>query len=180
MTSGVGLQRIVLVGFMAAGKSTVGRRLAHALGWDFHDLDEVVEAREGRRVAAIFAESGEAFFRQVEAHAAEECLSGDRLVLATGGGWAAQPGRLQAVPPGTLTVWLKVSAEEAVRRSGEGETRPLLARPDRLEAAVALLRQRAPRYAAADVEVDTDGRTAEDVSAEILARVARLTANHTA
>ena len=173
------VDRIVLVGFMAAGKSTVGRGLARALGWDFHDLDDVVEAREGRSVAAIFAESGEPAFREIEAGVAEECLRHQRVVLATGGGWAAQPGRLQSLPEGTLTVWLRVSPEEAVRRAGESTNRPLLAGDNRLEAAAALLRQRTSRYAAADLEVDTEGRTVEDVSAEILTRVARLTENHT-
>ena len=173
------VDRIILVGFMAAGKSTVGRRLALALGWDFHDLDDVVEARQGRTIAAIFAESGEATFREIEADVAEEHLRRQRVVLATGGGWAAQPGRLGSLPDRTLTVWLKVSPEEAVRRAGEAEDRPLLAGDNRLEAAAALLRQRASRYAAADLEVDTEGRTADDVSAEILARVARLTENHT-
>ena len=180
MTSAAGLQRIVLVGFMAAGKSTVGRYLAGALGWDFHDLDEVVETQEGRTIAAIFAESGESFFREVEARVAEEYLTRERVVLATGGGWAAEPGRLRTLPGRTLTVWLKVSPEEAVRRAGEGEDRPLLAGPDRVERAAALLRKRTSRYAAADIEVDTEGRTAEDVSAEILAQVARPTENHTA
>jgi shikimate kinase len=180
MSAAAGPQRIVLVGFMAAGKSTVGRHLAGALGWDFHDLDEVVETREGRTIAAIFAESGESFFREVEARVAEEYLSRERVVLATGGGWAARPGRLGTLPDRTLTVWLKVSAAEAVRRAGGGEGRPLLAGSDRVEGAAALLRQRTSRYAAADIEVDTEGRTAEDVSAQILARVARRTENHTA
>ena len=173
------LQRVVLVGFMAAGKTSVGRHLAAALGWDFHDLDQVVEARDGRAIAAIFSESGEPFFREIEARVAQEYLGGHRVVLATGGGWAAQPGRLDDVPDGTLTVWLKVSAAEAVRRAGSGPERPLLSEAGGLESATALLRQRASRYARADLEVDTEGRTVEDVAAQILARVARLTANHT-
>ncbi|HSG09811.1 MAG TPA: shikimate kinase [Longimicrobiales bacterium] len=180
MTSESTVHRIVLIGFMAAGKSTVGQLVARKMGWTFHDLDEVIESREGRTVAAIFAQSGEDFFRGLEADVAEEFLKRDRVVLATGGGWAAEPGRLQAVPVGTFTVWLKVSSAEAVRRAGEGGTRPLLVGSDRLEAAAALLRQRASRYADADFEVDTEGRTAEDVSARILARVAPLTANYTA
>ena len=69
------VDRIVLVGFMAAGKSTVGRGLARALGWDFHDLDDVVEAREGRSVAAIFADSGEPAFREIEAGVAEAVVA---------------------------------------------------------------------------------------------------------
>lgn len=176
-----GMHRLVLVGFMAAGKSTVGRRLAESLGWAFHDLDEVVESVEGRSVAAIFAESGESYFREVESRVTHEFLARDGVVLATGGGWAAAaPGRVEGVPEGTVTVWLRVSAAEAVRRAtGEGE-RPLLDRAESTADAAALLRQRVSRYAAADFDVDTEGRTAEDVSAQIMARLARLPANHSA
>ncbi len=163
-------RRILLVGFMGSGKSTVGRLLAGALGWEFADFDAQVEAAEGRSVAAIFAESGEAHFRAAEALAAERLLARDTVVLASGGGWAAVPGRLRSLPEGTTSVWLRVSPEEAVRRGGA--RRPLLAGPDPLERAQELLRTRTPFYAEALLEVDTEGRTPEDVAAQILALLA--------
>lgn len=178
MSSAGGLHRIVLVGFMAAGKTTVGRTLASSLGWEFHDMDQIVEAREGRSIGRIFTESGEPFFRDIEARVVEDYLDRQDVVLATGGGWAAVPENMAGLPDGTLTVWLKVTPAEAVRRAGSGTERPLLADARRLESATELLRQRASRYAAADLEVDTEGRTVEDVAAQILARVACLTANH--
>jgi shikimate kinase len=163
------LRRVVLVGFMGSGKSSVGRLLARRLGWDFVDLDARVEKVEGRSVAAIFAESGEAHFRAVEAREAEAALARDRVVLAAGGGWAAQPGRFGALPEGTASVWLRVSAEEAVRRARpRSGKRPLLAGPDPLATARDLLRRREPIYAEADLEVDTEGRTVEDVAARVL------------
>jgi shikimate kinase len=162
------IRRVVLVGFMGSGKSAVGRRLARRLGWTFVDLDARVEAVEGRPVAAIFAGSGEAYFRAVEAREAEAVLAQDRVVLAAGGGWAAEPGRLAGLPDGTASVWLRVSAEEAVRRARtRSGKRPLLAGPDPLGTARELLRRREPAYAQAGVEVDTEGKSVEDVAARI-------------
>lgn len=175
-------RRLVLVGFMGSGKSTVGRLVAGALGWTFVDLDERVEADQGRSIGEIFEVLGEPHFRAIEARLAQESLAGDALVLAVGGGWAAEPGRLEALPDGTLTVWLDVSAEEALRRvEGAPTARPLLDgadRSDRMERARALMRARAPRYALADLKVDTEGRTPEDVRDRILALLERRPTNH--
>jgi shikimate kinase len=111
------VRRVVLVGFMAAGKTAVGAELARRLGWTHVDLDRAIEAREGKRVARIFAEDGEARFRALEADLTAELALADAVVLTPGGGWIAQPGRLEALGAGTLTVWLRVSAAEAVRRA---------------------------------------------------------------
>lgn len=164
-----GVRRVLLVGFMASGKTSVGVALARALGWSFHDVDAAVEAEEGRSVARIFAESGEAHFRSAEARVAQRLLALDRVVLGSGGGWAAVPGRLDALPTGTLSVWLKVSPEEAVRRAGARPgARPLLDVSDPLAAARRLAGERAPLYARCALEVDTEGRTVEDVAARIV------------
>lgn len=163
-------RRIVLIGFMGSGKSTVGRLLANALGWRFADLDERIEVEAGRSVPRIFAEDGEAFFRDLEERVADSILRRDHVVLAAGGGWAARPGRLSQVPDGTLTVWLQVSPEEAVRRvRGTPGSRPLLDVPDPLDRARALMAERGPRYATAACTVDTEGLEPIDVSRRILA-----------
>ncbi len=167
-----GTRRILLVGFMGSGKSSVGRLVAEALGWEFADFDAEVERTEHRSVAEIFAESGEPEFRAAEAGVGERLLARDRVVLASGGGWAATPGRLRTLPDGTLSVWLKVGPDEAVRRTARlAGTRPLLAGSDPVGAARELLRARSSVYADADLEVDTEGRTVEDVAAEILKRM---------
>jgi len=164
-------RRVLLVGFMGSGKSTVGRLLADALGWEFVDLDDEVERDQKRSVAAIFAESGEPRFRAVEARLGERLLARDRVVLAAGGGWAATPGRLRSLPEGTLSVWLKVGPDEAVRRAAPlAGARPLLAGADPVGAARKLLSAREPFYAEADLEVDTEDRSIKDVAAEILRR----------
>ncbi len=169
--------RLLLVGFMGSGKSTVGRAVALELGWRFLDFDDAIEEDFGASVAEIFHQVGEARFRELENRTAETFLNEDGVVLASGGGWAAWPGRVGAVPLGTATVWLSVSADEAVRRTlAQPGQRPLLEGRDPRGAARKLIQERAPFYAAAKWRVDTEGLTVEDVSARIL-RI--LAAEHT-
>jgi shikimate kinase len=162
------IERVVLLGFMAAGKTAVGAELARRLGWEHLDLDRAIERREGRSVAAIFAGDGERRFRELEARATAELASRSRVVVSPGGGWIAGAGNLEALGQGTLAVWLQVSAGEAVRRASDapGE-RPLLAGTDPLEAARRLLEARAPLYARAGLHVDTEGRSPGEVAAII-------------
>ena len=159
------IERVVLLGFMAAGKTAVGAELARRLGWAHVDLDREIERREGRSVAAIFAAEGEARFRELEARATVDVAARSGVIVSPGGGWITGAGNLEALGAGTLSVWLRVSPEEAVRRAGgaPGE-RPLLAGPDPLAAARRLLEARAPLYARADVQVDTGGRSPAQVA----------------
>ncbi len=153
---------------MGAGKSTVGPLLAARLGWRFVDLDHEIERREGQTVAEIFASQGEPRFRALETECTRVLARQTEIVLAPGGGWIATPGNLHSVGPGTLTVWLQVTAEEALARlGGERATRPLLSAPDPHAAATRLLAQRERLYREADVAVPTDGRTASAVAREI-------------
>lgn len=163
------MTRVVLVGFMAAGKSTVGRETARRLGWPFVDLDLEIEARAGRSVAAIFADEGEAFFRELEARVGAELLGRERVVLATGGGWGAVPGRLDALAPDTLSVWLWVDPATAVARAGaDGDTRPLLRGAGAMEAARALSRERNPLYARARLHLDGAGASPDTLASAIV------------
>jgi len=168
------LDRVLLIGFMGSGKTSVGRALAQALGWRFADFDDAIEAEAGASVAEIFAGRGEPYFRALEERVAQRLLSGRHVVLASGGGWVAAPRRLQGVPSGTATFWLRVSPEEAIRRVGATPgSRPLLARPDALEEARRLLAWRSPFYEEARWTVDTEGSAVEDVTATILDILAR-------
>ncbi len=168
------LRRVLLVGFMGAGKSSVGRRVASALRWRFVDFDDEVAAAAGMTVPEIFETVGEAAFRELEARVGRRLLGRDEVVLAAGGGWGAVPGRLDEAPAGTETFWLRVSAEEAVRRaSARPGTRPLLAGDDPLGRARRLLAEREPRYSRAGGVVDTDRRSVEDVTSEILGILGR-------
>lgn len=148
-------QRVVLVGFMGSGKTTVGRHLAQRLGWTFVDLDERVEENTGTSVEDLFRTRGEAAFRVLEAEAGAEALARTRTVLAPGGGWSLAPGRIDGLPEDTLSVWLVVSPETAVRRAtGHGRVRPLLGGDDPLRRARALLAEREVVYRRARLHLD--------------------------
>lgn len=163
------LRRVLLVGFMGAGKSSVGAVVASALGWRFLDFDDVIEAEAGSTVREIFARRGEPYFRALEARVARELLARDEVVLGSGGGWAAVPGRLDDLPEGTETFWLRVSAEGALQRlRDQPGSRPLLDVADPLREASVLLERRSEAYRRARWAVDTEGRTVDDVSARIL------------
>jgi shikimate kinase/3-dehydroquinate synthase len=153
---------IVLIGFMGAGKTTVGRLLARRLGGDFVDTDEVIERRTGATVTEIFAASGEEAFRALERDVVAEALSGDAAVVALGGGALGDPTTRVAMAHCTV-VHLDVDADEALRRVGDPSARPLLANDPR-----ALHARRLSVYRqVASVTVDTNGRSPEEVAAEI-------------
>ncbi|HEX3713329.1 MAG TPA: shikimate kinase [Trebonia sp.] len=158
---------IVLVGFMGAGKTTVGRLLAAKLGLPFTDSDLVIEKRAGKPIRQIFADEGEPAFRQLEHEVIADLVGAQGSVLALGGGAAVHPGtrRLLAAVP---VVYLRVSYAEAINRVGGDRGRPMLARPD-VERVYA---ERDPLYAAAArCTVDTDGRPPEEIALDILARL---------
>lgn len=162
-------RRVLLLGFMAAGKSTLGPLLAHALGWTFLDVDTELARRSGVSVAEWFRRFGEARFREEEARLTAELCTGEELVLAPGGGWAARAGALDSVPSHTALIWLRITPEEAVRRVlGDPEIRPLLADRDPLAAARRLLAGREGFYGRADHVIDVDGRAPADLTTEIL------------
>ncbi|HKJ91567.1 MAG TPA: shikimate kinase [Longimicrobiales bacterium] len=166
------IRRVVLVGFMAAGKSTVGRLLAQRLGWRFVDFDTEIEASAGRSIERIFAEEGEAAFRALEAELTRHVAEEHDAVLAPGGGWITQPALVRRLRDGSRMVWLRVSAQEAVRRAAADPiVRPLLEADDPLAEARRLLAAREPQYARADWIVDVDGRTPTDVAREISERL---------
>lgn len=159
---------------MGSGKSAVGRRLARLLDWEFVDSDREVERDAGRKITGIFATEGEAGFRRREAAAVTRLLSRDRIVLATGGGWACRPGRLDTLDAGTRSVWLKVSLSEALARTARSSTRrPLLEVDDPRAEARRLMEAREPFYRKADLAVETDARTPGDVAREIVRHLDR-------
>ena len=161
---------IVLVGFMGAGKTTVGTLLAARLGLPFADSDHVIEQRAARPVREIFAEDGEPAFRALEYQVVTELLDGPAIVLALGGGAAEHPGTRDKLA-GAQVVYLHVSYEQALRRVGGDDGRPVLARPD----LAALYQHRLAVYAGvATLTVPTDGRRPEAVTEDILARAATV------
>jgi len=162
------VRRIVLIGLMGAGKTTVGQLLAARLGWTFVDLDQRIEEKSGRTVPQIFAESGEEAFRRYERQLTAELASAERIVLAPGGGWPMFDENVAAISSNTAFIWLQVSAEEAVQRLRGGPERPLLAGNDPVERARALHNARSERYAEIGHAVGTEKRAPADVASEIM------------
>jgi shikimate kinase len=169
--------RIFLTGFMGAGKTSVGRRLAASLAWPFVDLDEEIEKQAGESVREIFEHAGEQRFREIEARVLADSMRHDPVVVATGGGTLTFPRNLSAAKSAGLVVWLNPEFATLTRRvGGRGkEDRPLF----RDEATVlALYRERLPAYALADLKVDVAaGESVEEVAARIGLLVAERTCN---
>jgi shikimate kinase len=156
---------ILVIGFMGAGKTTVGRLLAAKLGLPFTDSDHVIEERAGRPIPRIFAEDGEPAFRELEHEVIAGLLAGQDTVLALGGGAAAHPITRSLLRPFPV-LYLRVGYAEAMSRVGGDEGRPMLARPD----VPALHAERQALYASvATATVDTDGRLPDEIVLDALA-----------
>ena len=164
---------IVLMGFMGTGKSEVGRRLAQRLGRSFVDTDQLVEDRAGKRVAAIFADEGEAVFRRFEREAVVDAANRKGVVIAVGGGAVLDPENVRQLQDAGILVHLTARPEVVLGRIGDAKSRPLL-REDPRGTVARLLAERGPAYAAAaDVTVATSERTADEVVGEIQSALAR-------
>jgi shikimate kinase len=162
------IERVVLLGYMTSGKSTVGQALARRLEWDFLDFDVEIEQREGRTVKEIIATDGEEVFRRMEAALTDEAAARAGLVLAPGGGWILNPAQLEVLGPTTLSAWLRVSVDETVRRlRADTIDRPFRAHPDPRPMIARMLAERDPLYRLADLSLPAEGRSPETIAFEI-------------
>ena len=160
--------KIYLVGFMAAGKTTVARTLAERLGWRAEDIDELIEARERRTVAEIFARNGEPYFRALERDILKLLLPLRHVVVATGGGTFMDPENRTAINMDGVSVWLDVPLEELVARLPADGRRPLAADRAQMERLFAV---RQVAYASAQFRVDARGARPEAVADRIIEAV---------
>jgi shikimate kinase len=160
--------KIYLVGFMAAGKTTVARSLAERLGWRAEDIDELIEARERRTVADIFARSGEPYFRTLERDILRLLLPLRHVVVATGGGTFMDPDNRVAINMDGVSVWLDVPLDELVARLPADGRRPLAADRAQMERLYAI---RQAAYANAQIRIDARGAHPEAVAERILEAV---------
>jgi shikimate kinase len=160
---------IILTGFMGAGKSTIGQRLAERLGFAFVETDRLIEERAGRSIPDIFTEDGEPTFRELEHEVVASLLGATRTVISTGGGVVLRRENRAMLERIGMTVTLHATVDALVARlAGTGPDRPLLADGATRERIAVLLRERMPLYASARYLISTDGMSEEAVVAAIL------------
>jgi shikimate kinase len=167
----VPIDKIFLVGFMAAGKTTVARALAGRLGWRAEDVDELIEARERRTVAEIFARQGEPYFRTVEREILRLLLPLRHVVVATGGGTFVDAENRAAKNHDGVSVWLDVPFEDVLGRLPADGRRPLAADRAQMER---LFATRQLAYAQAHLHVPAAGLQAEAVVERIMDGITRM------
>ncbi|HEY1240921.1 MAG TPA: shikimate kinase [Bryobacteraceae bacterium] len=163
-----GTPGIYVVGFMGSGKSTIGRQLAHRLGWSFFDTDDEIEAAEKMSIAEIFEKRGEPEFRRIETEIVRQHVHwiehGRPAVLALGGGVFVQPENRRLLEDRGLTVWLDCPFEVVERRVAQASHRPLARDPERF---ASLYESRRPCYALADIHIvirsDNSAEAVDDI-----------------
>ena len=166
------VRNIILVGFMASGKSSVGRALARRTGWPRIDADDEIVSRAGKPISDIFRDSGEDAFRELEREVTTDiCNETGRIIAAGGGSFIDEQNRQTMLELGTV-FYLSARPDTIHRRVTRGNpnapVRPMLAGGDPLKRITELLKQRAPVYANAHHAVETDGLSPEQVAHEII------------
>ena len=156
---------IFLVGFMGAGKTTVGQALARLLGFEFLDLDQSIEAQTGKTVSEIFRELGESEFRRLERDAILRCRDLRRAVIALGGGAYVSEENRRTLRGIGKTIWLDCPLEVCLSRIGGDQTRPLLGDRDRM---ATLLNERRETYEKADYVIGSDQQTPGELAQKIM------------
>ncbi|MHB8579224.1 MAG: shikimate kinase [Ignavibacteriaceae bacterium] len=171
---------IYLTGFMGSGKSTIGPILANTLGWDFYDLDLVIENKLGKKITDIFNEDGEKYFRQVENETFKELSFGENVIISLGGGTIANQGNIDYFKSHGKIIYLKISPEEAYERLKFKRDRPVLinngtidlTKNDFIRKLNDLLNSRKHYYEQADFTVDANnlaiGKTVDKIARLIL------------
>lgn len=168
----LGDKSIVMVGLMGCGKSAVGRRLAAHLGLPFVDADDEIEKAAGKSIEDIFADHGEAYFREGERKVLARLLHSGPQVLATGGGAFMNEETRAAIASSGISIWLKADLPLLLRRVAKRNNRPLLKNGDSETVMRNLMEIRYPVYAEADLTVESRDVPHEAIVAEIMQRLA--------
>ena len=158
-----------MIGFMGAGKSSVGRTLAPRIGWDFIDMDREIEREQGKRISEIFSSEGEPAFRAMETDLLKRLAGRRRTVIATGGGAALSPENQRLLAQSGLVIYLRVSPDDVLARTQGDATRPNLMADDKRARIESLLEIRSPIYCAtADISFRSSGASSGSLVAKIL------------
>lgn len=161
------LHNLALIGFMGTGKSTVGQQVATLLNYGFVDTDVMIEQRSNKPIPRIFAEDGEAVFRELERKTVSKLSEMSSMVIATGGGLPCDPDNLASLKQHSLVICLWAAPETIWRRVRNQTHRPLLQDPDPQAKIERLLAEREPCYRQADVLISTEFRSAREVAHQI-------------
>lgn len=159
------MDNIVLIGFMGAGKSTVGALAAGELGFRLIDLDGLIVERAGKSIRRVFSEDGETAFRDLESSTLHSLVGSSNTIIATGGGIVGREGNWEHMRRLGTIVYLRARWETLAQRIAGSSERPLA---DDLEKARLLFEKRRPLYESAALVIDTDGRTVESVVEELI------------
>jgi shikimate kinase len=167
---------LILIGYRGTGKSTVARHLGLKLGWEWIDADVEVELRAGKSIAAMFADEGEPYFRDLESQVLADLVQRRQIVLAAGGGVILREQNREALRGRGKVVWLQASPDTILARIQADETtagrRPNLTTRGGAHEVEHLLAVRTPFYQqCADLTIDTEGKDATTIAAEILDRL---------
>jgi shikimate kinase len=163
---------LVLTGFMGTGKSTVGRRIADLLRVPFFDVDDTIKRQAGQTIAEIFKTQGEAAFRVLETTAIQELSMHDKAVIAAGGGSLLNAKNREFLEKRGIMVCLTASTGTLLDRLKDDLTRPLIAGENPQERIERLQQERQQIYSMCPIQIDTDGKTIDQVAQEVVAKIA--------
>jgi len=165
------MKNIYLVGFMGSGKSTVGKILAEKLNMNFVDIDKLIEEKEGMKIKDIFEQKGESYFRELERKQIEAIVKQEGLVVSTGGGLGANLDNMNFMKKNGDVVWLDVSLNTVLDRLKNDQDRPLLKQPT--EKIKQLFEERKNVYRLANIRINADKKTPNQIVEEILTKIKR-------
>ena len=167
-------RHIYLIGFMGCGKTSVSIAMNQLYGKNIVEVDDRIIAKEGRSINQIFAESGENYFRDLETEMLKELADEDNIIVSCGGGMVLREENSRLMKENGVIIWLDATPETILDRVKDDDSRPNLKGKKNVKDIEALKNKRADAYAeAADIKVDTDGKTIREVAKEIYESVNR-------
>ncbi len=164
-------KNIYLIGFMGAGKTSVGRILAEKLRLEYCDLDELIEAECGKTISSIFSDHGEAFFRELESKTLRSVSQNGGQIVATGGGVVLRQSNWKIMKEEGITIYLKASPDVLWNRIKNDTSRPLLQVEKPFEKVRELLSLRMPLYEKADIVIETENKSPENIADNIIGQL---------
>ena len=162
------IRNLAIVGFMGTGKSTVGRKVAHGLQFEYVDTDALIEEQTGMRISEVFAQAGEPAFRKMERAVVESFASCENHVIATGGGLIVDSENRESLRRHAMLVCLWASPGAILRRTQHNTHRPLLQDSDPKARIAELLTEREPHYRQADIIINTELRPIREVVQQVI------------